>query len=137
MPEILIAILVIVAIVILLSIKIVPQAQSYVIERLGSYYATWQNGLHFQIPLLQRIAKKVSLKEQVADFPPCDPAADGQADRPPYVQRDHHTGERYITFPHHRASGGHLGGTVFPEGKSGDRRRDLAAVLYSSVLSDL
>ncbi len=52
MPEILIAILVIVAIVILLSIKIVPQAQSYVIERLGSYYATWQNGLHFKVQFI-------------------------------------------------------------------------------------
>lgn len=60
MPEILIAILVIVAIVILLSIKIVPQAQSYVIERLGSYYATWQNGLHFKVPFIDRIASKVT-----------------------------------------------------------------------------
>ena len=70
MPEILIAILVIVAIVILLSIKIVPQAQSYVIERLGSYYATWQNGLHFKVPFIDRIASKVTLKEIVKDFAP-------------------------------------------------------------------
>lgn len=70
MPEILIALLVIVAIVILLSIKIVPQAQSYVIERLGSYYATWQNGLHFKVPFIDRIASKVTLKEIVKDFAP-------------------------------------------------------------------
>lgn len=51
-------------------IRIVPQAQCYVIEFLGSYKTTWENGLHFKIPLLERIAKKVSMKEQVADFPP-------------------------------------------------------------------
>ena len=70
MPEILIAILIIVAIIILLSIKIVPQAQSYVVERLGSYYATWQNGLHFKVPFIDRIANKVTLKEIVKDFAP-------------------------------------------------------------------
>lgn len=70
MPEILIAILIIVAIVILLSIKIVPQAQSYVIERLGSYYATWQNGLHFKVPFIDRVSNKVTLKEIVKDFDP-------------------------------------------------------------------
>ncbi len=57
-------------VILVLCIKIVPQANCYVIEFLGSYQTTWQNGLHFQIPVLQRIAKKVSLKEQVADFPP-------------------------------------------------------------------
>ncbi len=70
MPEILIAILVIVIIIIVPNIKIVPQAKSYVIERLGSYYATWQNGLHFKIPFIDSIANKVSLKETVKDFAP-------------------------------------------------------------------
>ena len=70
MPEILIAILIIVAIIILLSIKIVPQAESYVVERLGSYYATWHNGLHFKVPFIDRIANKVTLKEIVKDFAP-------------------------------------------------------------------
>ncbi len=51
-------------------IKIVPQAQAVVVERLGAYQATWNVGLHFKIPFIDRIAKKVSLKEQVADFPP-------------------------------------------------------------------
>jgi len=51
-------------------IKIVPQANAYVIEFLGSYQATWNNGLHFMIPVLNRVAKRVSLKEQLGDFPP-------------------------------------------------------------------
>ena len=70
MPEILIAILVIICILIIPNIKIVPQAKSYVIERLGSYFVTWQNGLHFKIPFIDNIANKVSLKEQVKDFAP-------------------------------------------------------------------
>ena len=63
MPEILIAILVIICILIIPNIKIVPQAKSYVIERLGSYFVTWQNGLHFKIPFIDNIANKVSLKD--------------------------------------------------------------------------
>lgn len=51
-------------------IKIVPQAQAVVVERLGAYQATWNVGLHFKLPFVDRIAKRVSLKEQVADFPP-------------------------------------------------------------------
>ena len=52
------------------NIKIVPQSKAYVIERLGTYSATWQTGLHIKIPFVERIAKQVSLKEQVVDFPP-------------------------------------------------------------------
>ena len=52
------------------NIKIVPQSKAYVIERLGTYNATWQTGLHIKIPFIERIAKQVSLKEQVVDFPP-------------------------------------------------------------------
>lgn len=64
-------ILVIIAIiVIIININVVPQAHSYVIERLGAYHDTWTTGLHFKIPYVDRIAKKVSLKEQVIDFPP-------------------------------------------------------------------
>ena len=51
-------------------VKIVPQAKAYVIETLGAYKTTWGTGLHFKIPFLDRIAKKVNLKEQVVDFPP-------------------------------------------------------------------
>lgn len=60
----------IVLVLLVCCIKIVPQATCFVLEFLGSYQATWENGLHFKIPFLHRIAKKVSLKEQVADFPP-------------------------------------------------------------------
>lgn len=52
------------------NIRIVPQANAFVIERLGAYSATWNVGLHFKIPFIETIAKKVSLKEQVYDFPP-------------------------------------------------------------------
>ncbi len=68
--EIFIAILVLVIIIVIPNIKIVPQARAYVIERLGSYYTTWQNGLHFKIPFVDRISKTVSLKEIVKDFDP-------------------------------------------------------------------
>lgn len=51
-------------------IRIVPQTRVYVVERLGQYYATWDAGLHFKVPILDNIVKKVSLKEQVLDFPP-------------------------------------------------------------------
>ena len=65
-----IIILILLIILVLPNIKIVPQAKSYVIERLGSYYTTWSNGLHFKIPFIDRIANQVSLKEIVKDFPP-------------------------------------------------------------------
>lgn len=54
----------------IMGIKIVPQAQAYIIERLGGYYTTWNVGIHFMIPFIDRVAKKVNLKEHVADFPP-------------------------------------------------------------------
>ena len=60
----------IVAVIILPNIKVVPQAKSYVIERLGSYYTTWRNGLHFKIPFIDRVANTVTLKEIVKDFAP-------------------------------------------------------------------
>ncbi len=52
------------------NIKIVPQSKAYVIERLGAYSQTWGTGIHFKIPFIERIAKIVSMKEQVVDFPP-------------------------------------------------------------------
>ena len=66
----LIIFLVIVLSVIVSGIKVVPQSKAYVIERLGAYRETWQTGLHFCIPVFERIAKEVSLKEQVVDFAP-------------------------------------------------------------------
>lgn len=65
-----IIILILVAIFIVPCIKIVPQAKSYVIERIGSYYETWGNGLHFLIPFIDRVAGVVTLKEIVKDFAP-------------------------------------------------------------------
>ncbi len=67
---VLIALALIVLIVLVSNIKIVPQAKAYMIERLGSYQGTWQTGLHFKVPLIEKIARKVTLKEQVVDFEP-------------------------------------------------------------------
>ena len=68
--EFLIAVVVIMAIILLSCINVVPQARAYVIERLGGYQGTWGVGIHFKIPFIDRVARKVDLKEQVADFPP-------------------------------------------------------------------
>ena len=66
-----IILLIIVVIILLTScIKIVPQANAYVVERLGAYQGTWDVGIHFKMPIVDKVAKKVPLKEQVADFAP-------------------------------------------------------------------
>ena len=62
--------LLIVIILVVPNVKIVPQSQAYVIERLGAYLTTWKVGLNITIPFIDRVAKRVSLKEQVVDFPP-------------------------------------------------------------------
>ncbi|HCC34404.1 MAG TPA: peptidase [Ruminococcaceae bacterium] len=67
---VLLGLVVIILLILIANIKIVPQAKAYVLERLGAYNATWSTGLHFKIPFIDRVAKVVSLKEQVADFPP-------------------------------------------------------------------
>lgn len=67
---ILIVLIIVVLIVLISNIKIVPQAHAYVIERLGAYHVTWTTGLHFKIPFIEKVARHVSLKEQVVDFPP-------------------------------------------------------------------
>ncbi len=73
-PETIIVVFIIllaVALIIIVNcIKIVPQANSYVVERLGAYLATWGVGVHFKMPFVDRVAKRVLLKEQVVDFPP-------------------------------------------------------------------
>lgn len=66
----LIGILILLIIVIISNIKIVPQAHAYIVERLGAFHSTWSVGLHFKIPVVEKVVKKVSLKEQVVDFPP-------------------------------------------------------------------
>ena len=71
--EAIIAILVLLVLAILLivaNIKIVPQSKAYVVERLGTFHSTWETGLHVKIPFIEKVAKIVSLKEQVVDFPP-------------------------------------------------------------------
>ena len=66
-----IGVLILLVLLVLVSnIQIVQQSRAYVVERLGAYSATWGVGLHLKIPFIERVAKKVSLKEQVADFPP-------------------------------------------------------------------
>ena len=73
MPGVVVAVivLIILALVIAVScVKVVPQAQACVVERLGGYLSTWSVGLHIKVPFVDRIAKRVTLKEQVVDFPP-------------------------------------------------------------------
>ena len=66
----LLVLLVVVLVILIVNIRIVPQATEYVIERLGKYQTTWGAGLHIKIPVIDRIAKKITLKEQVIDSPP-------------------------------------------------------------------
>ena len=70
MPYVIIILVLLLVVIVIANIKIVPQAHAYVMERLGAYHVTWETGLHVKIPFLDKIAKKVSLKEQVLDFPP-------------------------------------------------------------------
>ena len=69
MPYI-IGIIAVLFIIVITNIHIVPQARGYVIERLGAYHATWKTGMHFTVPFLDKVAKKINLMEQVADFQP-------------------------------------------------------------------
>ena len=71
MPTILVLVLIFIILLILVScIRIVPQAQAMVVERLGAYLETWNVGIHFKVPFIDRVAKRVLLKEQVVDFAP-------------------------------------------------------------------
>ena len=65
-----VVIIIIILVILSMNIVIVPQAKSYVIERLGAYHSTWETGIHIKLPFLERISKKISMKEQVIDFPP-------------------------------------------------------------------
>lgn len=68
--EIIIGIAAVIFVIIISNIKIVPQARAAVVERLGAYKTTWKTGVHITVPFIDRIAKSISLKEQVVDFPP-------------------------------------------------------------------
>lgn len=70
MGKLLVFLLIGAAIAVIANIRIVPEAYTMVIERLGSYHETWKTGIHVKLPLIDRIARKVNMKEQVADFPP-------------------------------------------------------------------
>lgn len=70
MPLIVIIILIIILILVILGIRVVPQASAFVIERAGKYHTTWSAGLHVMIPVIDRVSRRVLLKEQVADFAP-------------------------------------------------------------------
>ena len=70
MPVVILIIVIIALVIIVNCVKIVPQAHAVVVERLGGYLTTWSVGLHFKVPFIDRIAKRVLLKEQVVDFPP-------------------------------------------------------------------
>ena len=80
MPYVLYGIILIALIILVRNIRIVPQAQAYVITRLGAYKTTWGVGLHLKVPFIESVAKRLSLKEQVADFPP-----------PPVITKDNVT----------------------------------------------
>ena len=80
MGWILFALIVIAFVIIIANISVVQQSRAYVIERLGAFHSVWGVGMHFKIPFLDRIARKVSLKEQVLDYPP-----------PPVITKDNVT----------------------------------------------
>ena len=65
-----VAVIIIILLVIAANVKVVPQSKAMVVERLGAFRAVWSVGLHFKIPFIERVAKMVSLKEQVVDFAP-------------------------------------------------------------------
>lgn len=70
MVYVLLALVLFAVVVVILNIKVVPQSKAYVVERLGAYKETWSTGIHIKVPLIEKVSKIVSLKEQVADFPP-------------------------------------------------------------------
>ena len=67
---VILVLLLLLVLILVRNIRIVQQAKAYVVERLGAYKTTWNVGIHLKVPFIERVAKIVSLKEQVADFPP-------------------------------------------------------------------
>ena len=70
MPFVLLAIVVLLFVIIITNISVVQQSRAYVVERLGAFHSVWGVGMHFKVPFIDRVARKVSLKEQVLDYPP-------------------------------------------------------------------
>lgn len=97
---IIIAVLILVILILLITnIKIVPQSMVFVVERLGAYQQTWETGLHFKVPFIDRVAKRVSLKEQVVDFKP--PAGH-------HPRQRHHADRQRRLLSDHRRQAVHL-----------------------------
>ena len=92
------AILVVLILILIVSnIQIVQQSKAYVVERLGAFHAVWGVGLHLKVPFIERVVKKVSLKEQVADFDP-----------QPVITKDNVTMQIDTVFSDHRSQALHL-----------------------------
>ncbi|MBQ7898044.1 MAG: SPFH/Band 7/PHB domain protein [Clostridia bacterium] len=72
MVSIIVLLLIVIAVILISNIRIVPQAQAYVIERLGAYHTTWSTGLHMTVPFIDRIRRRISLMEKLSDFEPQD-----------------------------------------------------------------
>ncbi len=70
LPIVLVAIAIVVLVLIIKNMRIVPQAQAFVVERLGGYHKTWSTGVHIKFPFIDKVVKRINLMEQVADFPP-------------------------------------------------------------------
>ena len=70
MPIVLLIIVILALVIIISNISVVQQSRAYVVERLGAFHSVWSVGMHFKVPFIDRIARKVSLKEQVLDYPP-------------------------------------------------------------------
>lgn len=70
MPILILVLILVILVVLISCIKVVPQATALVMERMGGYNGTWTVGIHFKMPIVDRVAKRVTLKEQVVDFAP-------------------------------------------------------------------
>ena len=70
MPIVLLIIVILALVIIISNIAVVQQSRAYVVERLGAFHSVWGVGMHFKVPFIDRVARKVSLKEQVLDYPP-------------------------------------------------------------------
>ena len=93
MPIVLLIIVILALVIIISNISVVQQSRAYVVERLGAFHSVWGVGLHFKVPFIDRVARKVSLKEQVAGLSP--PARDHQGQR-------HHADRHRRLLPDHR-----------------------------------
>ena len=97
-PIILLIILILIILLLASCIKIVPQAQAYVVERLGAYQGTWSVGLKVKLPIIDKVVRKVNLKEQVVDFAP-----------QPVITKDNVHADRYGSIlPDHGSQTVHL-----------------------------